>query len=334
MKESVKLSVDQCHKVAEVIRHLNPRQDFYRREYLTFDADPEIKFRMHFFAVAICHHTYSLHHPGLNLWGWDFIEHVFLQMAKVEAPLLNPDFIVSSSITEICNQLKVWFTHDEQPENCSLDRLEERAELMLDAGRFLTSGFQGSVVHLFNESKGFLINEGKGLYEILPKMEAFSDPLQKKSTFLIKLLMDADLIQMNDPENFIPIMDYHMQRVLMRTGCVEITDQALRRKLIERKPLSTDEPIRSYCIQAFKLIAKLSGHPVTRMNDYFWSLGRSCCNNSTLCHDHQCEKEPCTLSQIIELDDHETCIFASLCPGTTSEDYRKLWQPIVETHYY
>lgn len=334
MEQAVTLNREQCLRIAEVIGQQKPHDDFYKRAYLSFEADAETKFRMHFFAVAICHHTYSLHHPGLNLWGWDFIEHVFLKMAKVNAPLLDPAVINNLSVNEIISQLKKWFSHDDNPDHCSLDRLDERAGLMIDAASFLVSNNNGKVAEVFNLSEGFLLNAGKGLYEILPKMEAFSDPQQKKTTFLIKLLMDANLIKINDPENFIPIMDYHMQRVLMRTGCVEISDPLLRRKLLDRDPLPTDEPVRGICIEAFRLIAEASAQPVTRMNDYFWSLGRSCCNNSTLCHDHFCEKTPCTLAQIIQLSPHDRCIFDEICPGARSETYRNLWQPVVQTHYY
>lgn len=334
MEPTVTLNKEQCLRIAEIIGQLKPHDDFYRREYLSFEADTETKFRVHFFAVAICHHTYSLHHPSLNLWGWDFIEHVFLKMAKQNAPILDPVAIEILSVRQISDQLKSWFAHDDNPDHCSLDRLDERAGLMMDAACFLVSGNNGLVAEIFNASEGFLFNDGKGLYEVLPKMEAFSDPQQKKSTFLVKLLMDSNLIKINDPENFIPIMDYHMQRVLMRTGCVEIVDPLFRQQLINRVRLLTDEPIRSRCIEAFKLIAKSSGKPVTRMNDYFWSLGRSCCNNSTLCCDHFCEKTPCTLRQIIEIDLHKTCIFEQVCPGAIAEDYRKLWQPVVQTHFY
>jgi hypothetical protein len=289
---------------------------------------------MHFFAVAICHHTYSLHHPVLNIRGWDFIEHVFVRMAKEQAALLDPAYISKATVKEITGMLAAWFAHDEQKQDCTLDRLDERAGLMLDAARKLMERYDGSVKRLFDESKGYLRKNENGLYEIMPAFEAFSDPLQKKSTFLIKLLMDAGMIEIRDPENFIPIMDYHMQRVLLRTGCVEVQDKTLRDQLLNRVPLSTDEPVRSRCTDAFMIIAMLSGRPVTRMNDYFWSLGRSCCNNTTLCYDGYCEKAPCTLSQIIHLDGHSKCIFEAVCPGAASEHYRNLWQPVVRTHFY
>jgi hypothetical protein len=332
--EAVIVNEAQCQKIAAIIKPLEPDNDFYQREYLTLTAQEETKYRMHFFAVAICHHTYSLHHPVLNIRGWDFIEHVFVRMAKEQAALLDPAYISKATVKEITGMLAAWFAHDEQKQDCTLDRLDERAGLMLDAARKLMERYDGSVKRLFDESKGYLRKNENGLYEIMPAFEAFSDPLQKKSTFLIKLLMDAGMIEIRDPENFIPIMDYHMQRVLLRTGCVEVQDNALRGQLLNRVALPTDEPIRSKCTDAFRIIAELSGRPVTRMNDYFWSLGRSCCNNTTLCHDGFCEKSPCTLSQIIQTGDHSGCIFEPVCPGAASEHYRNLWQPVVRTHFY
>ncbi|HRW96665.1 MAG TPA: hypothetical protein P5104_03975 [Bacteroidales bacterium] len=333
-KKVAELNRHQCLRIAEIIRNLKPRKDFYQRNYLRVEADEETIFRMHFFAVAICHQTHTLHHSILNLWGWDFIEHVFAILAKEKSQLLNPSYLVSTDSSKLVRQLKNWFTCAEEPDNCTFDRLDERVALMQNAAGFLTSEFKGKLSSLFRASKGFLIHSGTGLYEVLPKMEAFADPQQKKSTFFIKLLMDTGLITINDPENFIPIMDYHMQRVLMRTGCVEITDSDLRQQLISRKPQNSDEPIRSLCIEAFRIIADTSGHQVTRMNDYFWSLGRSCCNVTTLCHDHRCEKEPCTLTQIIELQTHSRCIFQDICPGAKLDNYRNLWQPMVKTHFY
>ncbi len=324
----------QCIKIAEIIKKLSPDPGFYQRTYLSLSAPDEVRFRMHFFAVAICHHTYTLHHPGLDLWGWDFIEHVFVRMAQQKARLLDSGYLTNATPGEVADELAKWFSHDDMQEECSLDRLDERASLMIDAAKLLIQEFEGSVQSLFDCAGGKLFNNRKGLYEVLPRFEAFSDPLQKKSTFLIKLLMDAGMLEVHDAGNFIPIMDYHMQRVLLRTGCVEITDEALREKLLKRDHQPTDEPVRSRCIDAFKIIAEVSGKPVTRMNDYFWSLGRSCCNNSMLCQDKSCEKTPCTLSQIIQLGTHRHCIFEAVCPGATDENYRQLWQPVVNTHFY
>ncbi len=334
MKQIANLNRDQCLKIAEVIGNLKPNPTFYEREYLTIKLKDEVKLRMNFFAVAICHQTYKLHHPLLDLWGWDFIEHVFIKMAQQNSSLLNPEKVSLLSTQQIAKELRRWFSYNENSNDCTLDRIEERSQLIKDASESLIAICGGQLTGLITDSKAYLIRDGKGLYEVLQKIEAYSDPQRKKSTFLIKLLIDSGLLEIGDPENFIPIMDYHMQRVLMRMGCLEISDPALYQILIARHPVTTDEPIRSLCIEAAKLIAIHSGHPLIRLNDFLWSLGRSCCNNTTLCKDHLCEKSPCTFNQIISLKSHQKCEFETACKGFEEDKYRKLWQPVINTHYY
>ncbi|MEZ5195634.1 MAG: hypothetical protein R2764_04335 [Bacteroidales bacterium] len=146
--------------------------------------------------------------------------------------------------------------------------------------------------------------------------------------------MDAGIIRIKDPENAIPIMDYHMQRVLLRMGCAEVLDSGLKNKLMNREHLDSDSEVRKACIEAVRVISKESGHPIMKINDFFWSLGRSCCNETTLCNDRMCIKEPCTFNLMVEIDSHEKCTFETSCKGAQDNSYRSLWEPIIKTHYY
>ena len=106
-----------------------------------------------------------------------------------------------------------------------------------------------------------------------------------------------------------------MQRVLLRTGCVEIVDDDLRKKFTARIPLSSDEPIRTGCIDAIKLISQLSGHAASKLNDFFWPLGRSCCNETQLCQIRTCMKNPCSLMNMLTLSSHDECLLEGSCKG-------------------
>ena len=328
----VTLNQQQCEKIADVVSMMKPSAAFYQRSYLQGAGSWETQFRMHFFAVAICHQTYHLHHKAKNLFGWDFIEEVFLQLAADDSPLLKPAWLAKVSLDEIIVLLSAAFSEGAV---CTLDRLPERAQLMQQAAAGLLRDFSESVETLISASHFQLKNpQQTGLYQLMPHCDAFADPLQKKTTFLVKLLEDAGLIKIADPENFIPIMDYHMQRVLMRTGCVEIVDSTLRDQITQQHPLPTDEPVRSRCIEAMRLISSISQVPVTRMNDIFWALGRSCCNHTLLCRDGHCEKSPCTLTQIYNIENHSQCVFQQICKGTVDPEYQNLWEPRVQTHFY
>lgn len=324
----------KCQQVGEVLSEYKVKDAFYNREFLSFDAARETKLRVYLMSAAICHQTYSLFHETLNLWGWEFMEYGFLQMVKEKNPLLNPGYLGICQNEEISDVLLRIFSYDGNSENSTLDRIEERTHMLFEICTEIKTNYNGSVSEFLDQSKGFLFNDGKGYYEILERFTAFCDPQKKKITFFLKLATDGGVLQIKNQENIIPIMDYHMQRVLMRLGCVKIEDEKLRQNLINREPQQTDEPVRGACIEAIKIIAEESGKDILTMNDFLWPLGRSCCNETTLCTDKTCCKQPCTLSEMIEVDNHDFCIFEDCCQGSFDEDSRSLWEPVLETHYY
>ena len=273
-------------------------------------------------------------HPVLNLWGWDYIEYAFLHMFRKKHPMINPGYVSICSDCDMELYLRQAFSPDGQAEHSTLDRIEERASMLLEICKVVKAKYNRNIAQLIDGCEGRLFNNGQGLYEVLPQFIAFSDPLKKKITFFLKLASDAGLIRIKDPENLVPIMDYHMQRVLLRTGCVEILDDELKKKIIGRKSMPSDEMIRKECIEAIRLIAKDSGHEVTKMNDFFWPLGRSCCHETLLCQIRTCMKNPCSLLQMVTIDSHNECLLEKSCKGAGSAEYRSLWEPEVVTHYY
>jgi len=324
----------QCLRIAECLKNYQFRESFYKRDFLNIQAPEETLFRMYVYSVAICHQTQNLYSRKLNLWGWEYIEHVFTQMGRNNSPFLQSGIICSLTFNDLCKRLASMFSDDGHPLNTTLDRLSERASFLAETDHKLQTAYKGSFARLVKDSKQKLLNQGSGMYESLEGFKAFSDPMRKKSTFLLKLLMDAGLIKIKDPEHFIPIMDYHMQRVLLRSGCVDIQSDKLASKLRKREPVSSDVKVRMACIEAFRIIAKESGMPVVRLNDFFWSLGRSCCHEKLLCQISECEKKPCTFSMIVATEPHDICSLSEVCFGNSREEFRTLWQPVVETHYY
>lgn len=335
MSEScVTVDSKQCLAVSKTLLGLVIRPGFTRRPFLSHPMKQETRLSMLFFAVAICHQTRDLKSEKRNLFGWDYIEQVFLDLAVNKSKLLDIQMIDNADDESIAFGFEAAFSDDGDAIKTSLDRIDERVRLLKDLSHYINLEFDGSLSILLKKANGLLINNWQGLYELLEKTEAFSDHMRKKSSFLIKLLIDCGLYTVKDPENYIPIMDYHMQRVLLRLGCIEIQDVDLRSAITQRQPLTTDQHIRKACIEAVKEMARYSGIEAWKMNDIFWSLGRSCCNESMLCIEGYCMKKPCTFQMIILTPDHEKCSFESVCNGFGKEETRLLWEPIVETHYY
>jgi len=326
---SIIVDKHQSRHIGTMVGRLKFKEDFLKRAFLNNGLTNRLKASMYYYAVGICHQTYHLANPKLNLYGWDFLEYGFLEIAQQQPELLDAQHLVQLSKAELIQLIKPYFAEDHQPEKCTLDTLDERAELWLNMARFLT----------FNKMDvlGFIENsnhEPSYFYSKLPSAEAYSDPLQKKTSFLMKLLEDSKLAKFSNSEEIIPIMDYHMQRVLLRTGCVEVIDEQLKQKLQLRQAIKSDSEIREACIASMKIIAQTAGLSILKMNDVFYTMGRSCCNETMLCHNHHCEKDPCTLSLAVELGKHERCIFQDICKGATNKSYRKFWQPQIQTHYY
>lgn len=325
---------EQCVRIGKVLRGIHVRPGFYEREFLEISSDRETKLRMYFFAVAICHQTHRLFNSESGSYGWDYMEQVFLTILQKYTAFINPGYLTVIGEKQAEEYLAWLFGPKNKPSLCTLDRLDERANLLIETAKLLKERYTGSVSRMLDGCKGYLVKDGKGIYELLEGFRAYSDPHRKKSSFFLKLASEAGLIHINDTENMLPIMDYHMQRVLLRTGCVEVSDPELRLMLMERKVLGTDEPVRSASIEAVLRIAEVSGHPVWRMNDFLWALGRSCCKDTILCRDGSCEKGPCTLFTIADIDEHDRCIFEGICKGQNEDSYRNLWHPVVETEYY
>ncbi|GAB4318812.1 MAG: hypothetical protein Kow00127_10920 [Bacteroidales bacterium] len=328
------VSKEVIKRVAEAVRQVKPNPEFYNRPFLHLNADRETRLRVYFLSAAICHQTRTLHHPQLNLWGWDYMEHVFTDMVENRHPLLIPGYSSCIEKSEIEWMLASLFSVDRRPENTTLDRLSERAEMIFQICTVARNHYDGSISRLVDASGGLLYNNGKGLYEVLGAFSAFSDPHRKKATFYIKLACDAGVLNIRDPENLIPVMDYHMMRVLLRTGMVEVYDGDLSRSLKNRDRLESDEEVRSSAIEAMRLLAEQSGWELLSLNDLFWPLGRSCCFEEPVCVSGKCSKDPCTLTKTTTAGPHKSCILQESCRGAREEEYRNLWEPMTETNYY
>lgn len=329
----VSVNGSQCQQLGVLLKGLSIRPEFLQRAFLNIPEDRETRLRVYLFSAAICHQTHHLYHPAKNLWGWEYMEYGFLEMVRLNKAMLNPGIIEVCSVEEVKEQLIIVFSPKGSIATSTLDRIDERVGMLKEICKDIRSNYKGKVTELIDSCKGLLINQGLGLYEVLGRYKGFSDPQKKKITFFIKLATDAGVLFIKDPKNLLPIMDYHMQRVLLRMGCVEVDDD-LKSRLVNREVLASDHEIRTACMQALQIVAQVAGKGILQMNDYFWPLGRSCCNETTLCADHTCLKSPCTFYKMIEQSNHDSCIFESVCKGVSDKSYRQIWEPVVETHFY
>jgi sugar/nucleoside kinase (ribokinase family) len=138
------------------------------------------------------------------------------------------------------------------------------------------------------------------------------DPLRKKSALLTLILRER-------PERFLPgagedvppIVDYHVQRSLLRLGVIEVVDDALRKRLVARRLLEAadEEAVRRAAFRAMAALREASGKPMAAC-DYFLFQMRHRCPET---------REP-------------EC---ALCPADPACAHRKeLFQPVRRTSFY
>jgi hypothetical protein len=334
MSDKVIVNKKQCELIAKRILPLRFRKNHFKRPFLTFKSDQETKLRSFLFATAICHQTRTLINKKKNLKGWCYLEDVFTSLGKSKSSILKPEYLAKLSPRKLSEKLKPLFAEDGNPAHCTLDRLKERSIFLIQIAKLLLKKYDGKVENIIKFSESFLIKNQHGLYKLLSELKAFSDPLRKKSTVFIQLATNAKLLQIKDPESIEPVMDYHMQRLLLRTGCIKVVDTKLKKSLQNKTKLNSDEDIRKSSIKAIRIISEFSKKDFLVINDILWSIGRSCCKEKTLCTDKICNKKPCTFFSTMEISNHKKCIFDGICIGSKNALYRTYWEPIVDTHYY
>ena len=140
------------------------------------------------------------------------------------------------------------------------------------------------------------------------------DPLAKKANLLAVILANRPerFLDLRDPETITPIVDYHLMRSCLRTGCVEILDDDLRGRIERRAWVdeAEEEEIRASCFAAIQSLVDLSGLTQAAVDGFFFSNARKVCVEV---EDAQCDE----------------CVAAHACAQRTT-----LFQPVIRTTAY
>jgi len=108
-----------------------------------------------------------------------------------------------------------------------------------------------------------------------------SDPMAKKANLLAVILgaRPEGFLQTKDPENIAPIVDYHMMRVCLRTGLVNIENADLERRLCTRMWVDPTEElaIRQATGRAILNLVEQTGCSVAAIDGLFFKIGRKHC---------------------------------------------------------
>ncbi len=106
------------------------------------------------------------------------------------------------------------------------------------------------------------------------------DPLRKKLYLLALTLQNRPegFLRVNDPEVMGPIIDYHLQRSVLRAGLVEVRDPGLRGRLASRRLVAEEEEaaVRRAAFRAVEKLMALSGLSPAAIDYFFFTNRRRC----------------------------------------------------------
>ncbi len=122
------------------------------------------------------------------------------------------------------------------------------------------------------------------------------DPLQKKANALLHELVRRRLIDVVDPENLEPAVDYHLLRFYLRTGRIVVTDRDLEERLIARTRVRIEviTELRRAVAEAMCYTAWLCSRALSDVNHAEWAFARRACRRDEV----WCARSECPIADM------------------------------------
>jgi hypothetical protein len=242
---------------------------------------------------------------GSRFKGSDYIWQAFTRAATEDPSVLDPVRAASEPLLfdAICA---------DNSGTCPVPFVETHRALQQANGRALAgSGGFGEILAEANLAE----RPAAALLERLSTLPGYAeDPLAKKANLLAIILANRPerFLDLRDPESITPIVDYHLMRSCLRTGCVEIIDDDLRHRVERRAWVDEveEDEIRSSCFDAIQSLVELSGLTQAAVDGFFFSNARKICV--------EVEEARC-----------DQCAAAQVCARRTA-----LFEPVIRTTAY
>lgn len=252
-----------CHdKKLDVVE-----KEFFRflREFQTADTIPifpefnkEERVKLLVYTVAICHNM-----------NWKYLCSIVMYRIWKWSAKLDIDRILNMPI----EQMESFFIDYPKKQKVEAKR---RTEMLQDIA--IACREDKDLFAKIGQSK--TIAGPNGLLKLFNRLPVYKeDPLHKKSNFLAQVLVDEKLIKVDDPENIEPLVDYHIMRLYLRTGRIEILNEDITEKIKKKEQLPIEqivqirteisEQIKRFCIKYHKTARQL--------NIIDWFIARNYC---------------------------------------------------------
>ncbi|UFS70242.1 queuosine salvage family protein [Geomonas sp. RF6] len=269
------VNVERTHLLAQILRRLQYIPDTFD-DWTPFKGDRYREMHFLFFLTCIDHNTHGSERYEAVIEGESFHGSELMYYLARQAASSDPDLFTPARMKDLADEaVRDIFT---APGGQIPAGIEERGELLRDAATILCARYGCDLANLFREGRGRLRRaDGRGVLDLLREVKGFSDPLEKKSFLLVKLLRRRGAITVADPAALNVPIDHVLFTLALRSGLVE-PDRTIQDDILERRPLSEEivAELRRAGLKAFKELALHSSIPVDILDDLFWAYGREC----------------------------------------------------------
>ncbi|MGB5566469.1 MAG: carbohydrate kinase family protein, partial [Acidimicrobiia bacterium] len=214
---------------------------------------------------------------GVRRKGSDFIWHAFSRAASIAPEVLDPDRLAEDPLLfdTIC-------TADDG--TCPIPDVGSHRVLQQAFGAAV--GPLGGIRPLLDRANDSddPLERFLGLLKTVPGFG--EDPFAKKANLLALILAHRPerFLRLRGSSEIAPIVDYHIMRTTLRTGCVAVTDDDVRGRLEARTwvDAGAETGIRTASRDAIGLLCDLSGLDVASVDGFLFKLGRTVCLEAEL----------------------------------------------------
>jgi hypothetical protein len=206
--------------------------------------------------------------------GSDFIWAAYARAARQDPSALSPERLAAEPdlLMQICQ--------DDQG-GCPLPEPAEAIQLQRAFGRAMLEQWPGGYAALLEDCNRHVRPVARLIAHLSRLPGYMEDPLLKKAHLLAIILSNRPerFLRPADQASIPPVVDYHLMRACLRTGCVELLDPELERRLRARAWVDAPEEqaIRQASYAAISALVAESGQDVAAVDGFFFALGRRLC---------------------------------------------------------
>lgn len=331
VETGLQIDEERCRALGKAVANL-PRSTRLDEEVCpTSSLSDEVFLRALLWATAICHSTKGAFRgeiDGREIKGWDYLLRAMLDAAEADPSSVSPESMLHVGPAA----LEAVLARQRFGGMVKLSDSARRAQILRELAQWLLHNFDGTALEIVRRANYRLADE-KGLYVESRRAPGFQDPYQKKTSVLVGTAHYSRRFAFLDMESVVPMTDYHVMRVLCRTGCVVVSDPSLLQRLKLQLPVDSDEEasLREAAIEACRLAAGGGPVPTVELNMLLWAHARSLCRHRPVCVSIQPEHDS---FRIMTGADDRACPFSTWCRGRVDEGLRTIWEPQIPTEYY